>query len=66
MLYLGASMGLSALHLLRDALRLPAYEETPLRRDHMPWLGAVILVGAILGPLFLMYGLTRTEAATFS
>jgi drug/metabolite transporter (DMT)-like permease len=29
----------------------------------MPWLAAVIAAGGILGPLFLMFGLARTDAA---
>jgi drug/metabolite transporter (DMT)-like permease len=30
----------------------------------MPWLGAVILFGGIIGPLLLMLGLSRTQAAS--
>jgi drug/metabolite transporter (DMT)-like permease len=30
----------------------------------MPWLGAVILLGGIIGPLLLMLGLSRTQAAS--
>ena len=32
----------------------------------MPWLGAVVLSGGILGPLLLMFGLTNTAASTAS
>jgi len=32
----------------------------------MPWLAAVILFGGVLGPLLLMLGLARTEAAAAS
>jgi drug/metabolite transporter (DMT)-like permease len=62
LLYLGAGIGLAAVHLSRNALRLPAVE-APLRRLDMPWLAAVIAAGGILGPLFLMFGLARTDAA---
>ena len=62
LLYLGAGLGLAAVHLSRSALRLPAVE-APLRRSDMPWLVAVIAAGGILGPLFLMFGLARTDAA---
>jgi drug/metabolite transporter (DMT)-like permease len=62
LLYLGAGIGLTAIHLLRSALRLPAVE-APLRRSDMPWLAAVIVAGGILGPVFLMFGLARTDAA---
>jgi drug/metabolite transporter (DMT)-like permease len=62
LLYLGAGLGLAAVHLSRHALRLPAVE-APLRRSDMPWLAVVITAGGILGPLFLMFGLARTDAA---
>jgi len=62
LLYLGAGLGLAVVHLSRSALRLPAVE-APLRRSDVPWLAAVITTGGILGPLFLMFGLARTDAA---
>lgn len=62
LLYLGAGIGLAAVHLLRNALRLPA-EEAPLRRGDAPWLAAVIVSGGIVGPVLLMFGLARTNAA---
>jgi drug/metabolite transporter (DMT)-like permease len=62
LLYLGAGIGLAAVHLSRRALRLPA-AEAPLRRADLPWLGAVILAGGVAGPLLLMLGLARTDAA---
>lgn len=65
LLYLGAGIGLSVVHLSRNALRLPVVE-APLRRADMPWLAAVIGTGGILGPLFLMFGLIRTDAASAS
>jgi drug/metabolite transporter (DMT)-like permease len=65
LLYLGAGVGLGVLHLARRALRLPA-AEAPLRRADLPWLGAVILAGGIGGPVLLMLGLARTDAASAS
>jgi drug/metabolite transporter (DMT)-like permease len=62
LLYLGAGIGLAFVHLSRAALRVPAIE-APLRRADVPWLAAVIAAGGVLGPLFLMFGLARTEAA---
>ena len=62
LLYLGAGIGLAALHFSRGALRLPAIE-APFRRLDVPWLAAVIAAGGILGPVFLMFGLARTDAA---
>lgn len=65
LLYLGAGLGLAIIHLSRAALRLPA-PEAPLRGTDVPWLGLVVLAGGIGGPLLLMLGLARTDAATAS
>ncbi|HEY7579951.1 MAG TPA: DMT family transporter [Acetobacteraceae bacterium] len=65
LLYVGAGIGLLAVHLSRKALRLPAVE-APLRRPDIPLLLAVILFGGVLGPLFLMLGLAQTDAASTS
>jgi drug/metabolite transporter (DMT)-like permease len=64
-LYLGAGLGLALvrpwLHRLGEGA-----EEAPLRRADMPWLAAVVLFGGVLGPVLLMLGLARTQAATAS
>ncbi len=65
LLYLGAGLGLAAVHLSRRTLGLPT-TEAPLRRADLPWLGLVILAGGVLGPLCLMFGLSRTSAASAS
>ena len=65
LLYLGAGAGLAGVHLARAALGIPA-QEAPLRRADLPWLGVVILFGGIIGPLLLMLGLSRTQAASGS
>jgi drug/metabolite transporter (DMT)-like permease len=65
LLYLGAGIGLAALLFGRAALGIPA-PEAPLRARDLPWLAAVVLSGGILGPLLLMLGLARTEAAAGS
>ncbi len=65
LLYLCAGLGLAVIHGSRTVLQLPAVE-APLRRADMPWLALVILAGGLLGPLLLMFGLTRTDAATAS
>lgn len=64
-MYLGAGLGLGALHLGRRAAGAPA-AEAPLRRHDIPWLAAVVLSGGIAGPLLLMLGLARTPASTAS
>lgn len=65
LLYVGAGLGLAMIHVLRAVLGVPTIE-APLRRPDMKWLAAVILFGGILGPLLLMLGLARTDAATAS
>lgn len=62
LLYLGAGLGLAAFHLSRRLVGLSAVE-APLRRADGPWLALVVLAGGILGPLLLMFGLARTDAA---
>jgi len=62
LLYLGSGLGLWLIRLARDraliAPRLPAGE--------WPWFLAAIASGGVLGPLLLMYGLTRTTAGDAS
>ncbi|MGH6738920.1 MAG: DMT family transporter, partial [Bradyrhizobium sp.] len=65
LLYIGAGLGLAIFYLSRSALRLPIVE-APLRLSDLPWLAAVILFGGVLGPLLLMLGLARTDAAAAS
>src|SRR5205085_6109383 len=65
LLYLGAGIGLAAVHFGRAALSMPA-PEAPLRAGDLPLLAAVIVFGGVLGPLFLMLGLARTDAASGS
>lgn len=65
LLYLGAGVGLAAVHVSRAALRIPALE-APLRRLDLPWLALVVLFGGIGGPLLLMFGLAGTDAASAS
>lgn len=63
LLYLGAGLGLSVIHVGRNVIAMPA-AEAPLRRADLPWLAAVILFGGVIGPLMLMLGLARTQAAS--
>jgi drug/metabolite transporter (DMT)-like permease len=61
LLYLGAGAGLVLFRAVRGAR-----VETPLRRSDLPRLIVVVLAGGLLGPLLLMTGLARTDAATAS
>jgi drug/metabolite transporter (DMT)-like permease len=60
---MGAGIGLAVVHLARSAIGVPA-QEAPLRKNDIPWLGAVVLFGGIIGPVLLMLGLVRTDAAS--
>ena len=64
-LYLGAGIGLSIVHWGRRSVGLPNVE-APLQKADMPWLAAVVVFGGMLGPLFLMLGLSLTSASTGS
>lgn len=61
-LYLGAGVGLAAVHGLRSLVG-PFGAEAPLRRADVPRLVVAILAGGVFGPLFLMSGLAGTDAA---
>ena len=61
LLYLGAGLGLAAVRAVR-----PTAGEAPLRARDVPRVAVVVVAGGVLGPLFLMSGLARTDAATAS
>lgn len=67
LLYSGAGIGIALLRRLTPGILRPANaREAPLQRKDIPWLAAAIAAGGIAGPLLLMFGLTRTDAATAS
>lgn len=57
LLYLGCGLGLGAWRLLRRAapVRLPA--------GQWPWLAGAVLAGGVVGPVLLMFGLSRMPAS---
>jgi len=63
LLYLGSGAGLALVATGRRSLGLRR-SEAPLRRCDLPWLGAIVLFGGILGPALFMCGLTLTPAST--
>lgn len=65
LLYLGAGVGLASVEVFRRMTR-KAVREAPLRKSDLPWLAAVIASGGFFGPLCLMFGLARTDAASAS
>jgi drug/metabolite transporter (DMT)-like permease len=65
LLYCGAGVGVAVLRRIVPAVVAGA-SETAVSRADLPWLAAAIGVGGVLGPLLLMLGLARTNAATAS
>ncbi len=60
-LYVGAGAGLLAFRAIRSLLGLEVVEASLTPADY-PWLAAVVVFGGIVGPLLLMFGLSRTTA----
>jgi drug/metabolite transporter (DMT)-like permease len=67
LLYCGAGLGVA---ILRRVGRLEAVQTGPvevaLSRKDVPNLAGAIMAGGVVGPIFLMTGLVRTEASTAS
>ncbi len=61
LLYLGAGVAISAYRLLRGAS-----PEAPLKRGDVPLLLALAVSGGILGPVFMLLGLSRLSAVAGS
>jgi drug/metabolite transporter (DMT)-like permease len=64
LLYLGSGFGLSLVAAARRQSVVRA--EAPLGRRDLPWLSGAILFGGVVGPLFLLAGLSRTPASSTS
>jgi drug/metabolite transporter (DMT)-like permease len=64
-LYLGSGFGLAAWIAVRA--RLPGREAVaPIARADWPWIVAAIAAGGLAGPVLLMQGLARSDAASAS
>ncbi|TJY59801.1 DMT family transporter [Sinimarinibacterium sp. CAU 1509] len=62
LLYLGSGIGLWVIRLIRDR----GFAWVKLPKGEWPWLLGAIASGGVLGPVLLMYGLTRTSAGSAS
>ncbi|MEO8186661.1 MAG: DMT family transporter, partial [Burkholderiaceae bacterium] len=62
LLYLGSGIGLSLIRLLRNR----DSQSTAIAAGDWPWLAGAIVFGGVLAPALLMFGLTRTSAASAS
>ena len=60
--YCGAGIGIAILR----RIRANDGSEASLSRAELPWLGAAIVAGGVIGPLLLMTGLSMTDAAAAS
>src|SRR6185312_13661810 len=65
LLYCGAGIGVAVLRRVLPSM-ISRAPEVAISRAELPWLAGAIGFGGVLGPLFLMVGLTRTDAATGS
>ncbi len=65
LLYLGAGMGLAGIEFGRGLFGIPR-PEAALARADIPWLAAAVVTGGVIGPVLLMFGLARTDAASAS
>ena len=63
-LYLGAGLGLGVFSLARR--HLGETGEAPLGRHDLPWLAGIVVFGGMLGPVFLMLGLSVSSASATS
>lgn len=66
LLYCGAGLGVAALRRLAGPLVSERASQAPLERGDVPWLTGAICAGGVLGPILLMIGLARTDAAAAS
>lgn len=67
LLYCGAGIGVAFLRrVARPLYSGGATSEAPVAAHDMPWLAGAIVAGGIAGPLLLMFGLQRTDAAAGS
>ena len=67
LLYCGAGIGVAVLRrVLRSSVAAGAAAEASLTRADVPWLAGGIVAGGIIGPILLMLGLARTDAAAAS
>ena len=64
LLYLGAGLGMCAVRLVQQAMKVP-HREQPLSRADLPYVAGMVALD-IAAPIFLMLGLSRTTAANAS
>lgn len=66
LLYLGSGIGLGIYRLVRPRISAVGQQEAALTRKDLPWLAGAIVMGGIVGPILLMWGLAMTPALSAS
>jgi drug/metabolite transporter (DMT)-like permease len=66
LLYCGAGLGAAILRRLGSAVAQSDARQAPLGQKDIPWLAGAIIAGGVAGPVLLMLGLARTDAASAS
>jgi drug/metabolite transporter (DMT)-like permease len=66
LLYCGAGVGVAVLRRVLSPAIISGAPEVALGRSEWPWLAGAIFAGGVVGPLLLMIGLARTDAAAAS
>ena len=64
LLYLGSGAGLALLMVLRKLRAGAAVPDVRIPRADLPWLLGAIAAGGVAGPVLLMFGLQRLDAAS--
>ena len=62
LLYLGSGVGLSIARIVRDG----GWQSPRLHRSEWPWLLGAILLGGVVGPVAMMWGLRTTSGSAAS
>lgn len=65
-LYLGSALGLFIIFSLHIVLHKTALNEASLKYKDWKWLLCTVFIGGILGPVFLMVGLSKVSASSAS
>lgn len=66
LLYCGAGIGVALLRRFLPLISPNGMSEAPLGHRDWPWLAGAVASGGVAGPVLLMFGLARTDAATAS
>src|SRR5579872_7226491 len=66
LLYLGSGLGLLIVFIIQFFLNSVSLKEASLESTDWKWLGGATLSGGIIGPIFLMMGLIKTNASSAS